>query len=303
MADLTTDFLYLLDQSGSSNNGKVVRELVPDSTATSTEQVADGTLMVGEEFSTVFTNLEVQTRFGTTFTYIGHDPDFPGAVAEDSLGNFYLFSDDGSIPIGAKLNGIVAEPIILCFLAGTMIKCPEGERAVETLAIGDLILTVDGRAVPVIWIGRQTIVTLFGPPEGRRPVCIAAGALGDNLPNRDLRVTADHALFIDGVLVNAGALVNGSTIRRISRAELGERFVTYHIETEKHEIVLAEGMAAETFIDNVTRKRFDNYAEYAALYDGDRVMEELPYPRAMSARQVPQSIRNRIASRGTALEA
>ena len=60
-----------------------------------------------------------------------------------------------------------------------MIRCPGGERAVETLAIGDLILTVDGRAVPVVWIGRQTIVTLFGPPEGRRPVCIAAGALGD----------------------------------------------------------------------------------------------------------------------------
>src|SRR5687767_8448324 len=105
MADLTTDFLYLLDQSGTSENGKVVRELVPDSTATSTEQEPDGTLKAGEQFGTEFTSNAVQTRFGTTFTYIGTDKDFPGAVAVDSQGNFYLFSDDGSIPIGANLNG------------------------------------------------------------------------------------------------------------------------------------------------------------------------------------------------------
>ena len=89
---------------------------------------------------------------------------------------------------------------------------------------------------------------------------IAAGALGKDLPVRDLRVTADHALLIDGVLVQAGALVNGTSIRRIEPAELGERFIVYHIETENHEIVLAEGAPAETFIDNVSRQRFDNYA-------------------------------------------
>jgi hypothetical protein len=300
MADLVTDHLYLLDQSGSSPNGKIVRELIPNSTATSTEQVADGTLQPGEHFTTQFTlSPTVQSTYGgLTFTYIGTDTDVPGAVAQGSDGNFYLFSDDGGIELGTNMNGIEPDPIPVCFLAGTMIKCPRGERAVETLAIGDLILTVDGRTVPVKWIGQQTIVTLFGLPEGRRPVCIAAGALDDNLPKRDLRLTSDHALLIDDVLVQAGALVNGSTIRRIPNAELGERFMAFHIETENHEVILAEGTPAETFVDNVSRRRFDNFAEYEALYGAeDGALEELPQPRAMSARQVPLSIRSRIARR------
>ena len=90
-------------------------------------------------------------------------------------------------------------------------------------------------------------------------------------------------------------VVLGQYTRR--HAELGERFTVYHIETENHEIVLAEGVPAETFIDNVTRERFDNYAEFEALYGAAPApMEELPLPRAKSARQVPRAIRERIAA-------
>jgi len=200
---------------------------------------------------------------------------------------------------------LTVEPVLnvspLCFLSGTMIACPDGERTVETLGIGDLVLTFDGCAVPVKWIGRQTLSPVFGVPEGREPVCIAAGALGDNLPVRDLRLTSDHALLIDNVLVQAGALVNGTTVRRIPPSELGERFVAYHIEMENHEVVLAEGAPAETFIDNVSRRLFDNYAEYEALYGDETPIVELDQPRAMSARQVPRAIRERLAAVATAL--
>ena len=189
----------------------------------------------------------------------------------------------------------------VCFLAGTMIRCPEGERAVETLAIGDLVLTVDGRAVPVKWIGRQTIVTLFGPPEGRRPVCIAAGALGDNLPIRDLRVTSDHALLIDGVLVQAGCAGQRQHHPPHFSAELGERFTIFHIETENHEIVLAEGVPAETFIDNVSRRRFDNYAEYEALYGAEPADGGTATAASDERASGAPSIRARIAQRATAL--
>jgi hypothetical protein len=185
----------------------------------------------------------------------------------------------------------------LCFLPGTLITLPDGVRPVQELAIGDLVLTADGQAVPVKWIGRQTVHTIFGMAEGRRPVCVSAGALGNNRPARDLRLTADHALLIDGVLVHAGALVNGTTIRRMALAELGQRFTVYHIETENHEIILAEGTPAETFIDNVSRTRFDNYTEYEALYGpAPAPMAELEQPRAMSRRQVPASIHARIAT-------
>lgn len=187
---------------------------------------------------------------------------------------------------------------LYCFLPGTLISTPEGSVAVETLKIGDLVLTADGRSVPVKWMGRQTMLITFGMLEPRRPISIAAGALGPNLPARDLRVTADHALMIEGLLVQAGALVNGTTIRRMTLQELGERFTVHHIELEAHDVVLAEGVPAETFVDNVTRMRFDNYPEYEALYGLPvEAMDNLPQPRVKSARQIPAALRERIAAR------
>jgi len=183
----------------------------------------------------------------------------------------------------------------LCFASGSLIATPAGEVAVERLRIGDTVQTAEGRAVPVKWIGRQTVSTHFGPAERLMPVRFAAGSLGDGLPHTDLTVTADHGMLVDGVICHAGALVNGTTITRVPLAEMGETYTVYHIETENHEIILANGAPAETFIDNVSRRVFDNYAEFEALYGDVPEMAELPYPRAMSARQVPGAIRARLA--------
>jgi hypothetical protein len=182
----------------------------------------------------------------------------------------------------------------VCFHAGSLIQTPDGEKAVETLQIGDLVISADGRSVPVKWIGRQTVSTLFAPAERLMPVRFAAGSLGDGLPHSDLTVTADHAMLVDGVLIHAGALVNGATIMRVPLAEMGAKYTVYHIETEEHEIILANGAPSETFIDNITRRVFDNYAEFEALYGDVPEMEELDYPRAMSARQVPPAIKAKL---------
>ncbi|QZO02575.1 Hint domain-containing protein [Chenggangzhangella methanolivorans] len=156
--------------------------------------------------------------------------------------------------------------------------------------------TADGSAVPVKWIGRQAIGGAAGMPEGREPVRISAGALGDGLPLRDLVVTSDHAMLLDGVLVQAGALVNGSTIARLSQSVIRDGLTVFHIETKGHEIILAEGAATETFVDNVTRRAFDNFAEFEALYGATAdAIAERDEPRAMSPRQVPAAIRDRIA--------
>jgi hypothetical protein len=187
-----------------------------------------------------------------------------------------------------------------CFLAGTAIATPEGPVAVETLRIGDLVLTADGHRVPVKWIGRQTVSTRFGPAERLMPVRFAAGSLGEGLPHNDLTVTADHGMLVDGVICHAGALVNGTTITRVPLSEMGETYMVYHIETDEHEIILANGAPAETFIDNVSRRVFDNFAEFEALYGDVPEMEELPYPRAMSARQVPGRIRALLNGRRAA---
>lgn len=300
MAVFSSDFLYLLDDDGNSTSGHV-GPLVPNSAASATEETDDNIATVGEQFEIAFTDPAVDAIYGGTYTYVGHLTDYPAVIGEDASGQYFLFSNDGGIAEGTQLTGFVEEDIYVCFLGGTMIACPDGERAVESLRIGDLVLTADGRAVPVKWLGRQTISTMFGMPEARQPVCIRAGALGQGLPANDLRLTATHAILIDGVLVHAGALVNGTTIRRIPAAELEERFVVYHIETENHEIVLAEGTPAETFIDNVSRQRFDNHGEYEALYGADSAMEQLEQPRAMSHRQVPAAIHARIAKAAAAL--
>ena len=183
----------------------------------------------------------------------------------------------------------------ICFMAGTRVATPSGEVAVETLRIGDLVMTADGHAAPVRWIGRQTVSRLFADPLRVLPIRIQAGALGENLPARDLLISADHAILVDGVLVQAGALVNGSSIRRESAVPMN--FTYYHVELDDHALVLAEGVPAETFIDNVQRMAFDNWSEHEALYPEGRAMQELPYARVMARRQVPHRIRQRLAQR------
>ena len=190
-------------------------------------------------------------------------------------------------------------PFTVCFLAGTRIATPAGESPVEDLAVGGLVLTADGRAAPVKWVGIQTVVSVFADPLRSFPIRITAGALGEGLPARDLRVSPDHALFLDGVLVQAGALVNGTTIVR--ETAMPERFAWFHVELEDHALILAEGVPAETFLDTVTRRRFDNFADYVALYgDTGPVIAELPAPRIKSARQLPAALRDRLAARAEA---
>jgi hypothetical protein len=196
--------------------------------------------------------------------------------------------------------GLTVQSFSFCFLEGSRIAAPTGDCAVEELVIDDLIMTSEGRTVPVKWIGRQTVSPRFGPAERLMPVRFAAGSLGEGVPSADLTVTADHGMLVDGVICHAGALVNGTTITRVPLAEMGEGYVVYHIETEAHEIILANGAPAETFIDNVSRRVFDNYAEFEALYGDVPEMAELPYPRAMSARQVPERIRAKLAGAAAA---
>ena len=99
-------------------------------------------------------------------------------------------------------------------------------------------------------------------------------------------------MLVGGVLCEAGALVNGTTITRVPLSEFGGSYTVYHVETEAHEIILANGALAETFIDNVSRRAFENYAEFEELYGDQPEMKELPYPRASNARHLPMRIKN-----------
>lgn len=180
----------------------------------------------------------------------------------------------------------------ICFLAGTMIRTPAGEVAIEALRIGDEVLTHAGQVRPVRWIGRQSVSTRFGDPERVLPIRIRAGALGESLPCRDLLVSPDHALLVDGILIQAGALANGTSIARWR--EVPEVFTYYHVELVDHALILAENVPAETFIDHVERRNFDNWKEHEALYPDPQPIPEMDYPRAKSARQVPVAVRKKL---------
>jgi len=186
-----------------------------------------------------------------------------------------------------------------CFMAGTLIRTPKGDVPVERLSCGDAVVGTDGRVRAATWVGRQTIATRFADPLRVLPIRIRSGALAENVPSRDLLLSPDHAILVEGTLVHAGALVNGTSILR--ETAVPKIFVYYHVEVDDHALILAEGAPAETFVDNVDRLNFDNWAEHVALFPEGRTIEELPYPRAKAARQVPVHARVKLAERALAL--
>lgn len=146
-----------------------------------------------------------------------------------------------------------------CFVPETLIATPGGETPAGTLHAGDLVLTASGEALPIRWVGRRRVAARqLREDASRRPIRFAAGALGPGCPRRALIVSPLHAIRLDGVLVPAELLVNGGTIRRL--APRGA--VDYvHIELPRHDILLAEGAPAESFIDLDSRWLFENAAE------------------------------------------
>jgi len=165
-----------------------------------------------------------------------------------------------------------------CFAAGTRVMTARGEVPVEALRAGDLVVTLGRRGAwlrPVRWIGRRRVDGRRHPrPEAVLPVRIRAGALGPGTPHRDLRVSPDHALFLDGVLVPAAALVDGETILQEAA---GGPVTYYHVELDAHDLLLAEGAPAESWLDCGNRHQFDNAGVVVALharFEADRASAE-----------------------------
>jgi hypothetical protein len=159
----------------------------------------------------------------------------------------------------------------LCFLPGTGIRTPEGEVCIENLRIGDLVLTVRGEAMPVKWIGRQ-VFKKSGPswPESLRPIRIARHALDDQTPHADLYLSPGHPLLIDGHLIPVKDLVNGVSIAPIV-PETVDTLEYFQIVLATHEVILAAGTPAETFLVDREgwHESFTNFVEYERLYPGE----------------------------------
>lgn len=153
--------------------------------------------------------------------------------------------------------------VIACFAEGTRITTTAGEIPVERLAVGDRLRTVSGACRPIRWIGQRTVdCTAHAAPEAVRPVRIQAGAFGAGLPARDLDLSPDHALFAEGVLVPVKHLVNGGTIRQ----RRVRRVTYYHVELDSHDVILAEGLPVESYLDTGDRAAFANGGDVIALH-------------------------------------
>ena len=142
-----------------------------------------------------------------------------------------------------------------CFGRGTLIATLDGDVAVEDLREGDLVLTVSGEAKPLVWTGSRSVNVARHPrPENVRPVCIRRSAFSPNVPSRDLVVSPDHNVFTGGVLIPAKCLVNG---RNVVLHDV-ETIDYHHIELASHDVVYAEGLEVETYLDTGNRTSFAN---------------------------------------------
>lgn len=229
--------------------------------ATSVNLGANNELLVSlSNGSTLTLHLDPSESFAGEYFHLG----------TDSAGGLYITED--------------SQP---CYCPGTLILTERGERPVEDLVIGDRLVTASGAVRPIKWIGRRSYSGRF--ILGRadiQPICIQAGALGTNRPRRDLWISPHHAMYLEGVLIEAHALVNEASIVQ----PMNSTDVSYfHIELDSHDIIIAEGALSESFVDDDSRMMFQNAHEYAELYGTDAKPAIYCAPRKQDGAEVERA--------------
>lgn len=149
-----------------------------------------------------------------------------------------------------------------CFVSGVRLMTTQGEVPVEDLRTGDLVLALEGQervSLPIVWIGNRLLdLAPASDPHDGAPIRVRRGALDGGVPHRDVLLSHDHRLLVAGKLVPARLLVNDMTIL----PERGLRSVHYfHIELERHAVLLADGLPAESFLDEAGDRSFFSNAD------------------------------------------
>ena len=192
--------------------------------------------------------------------------DHAGQVREDTSGFYPVIegdvNGDGTADFAIQLYGtpdLQSSDFIFgsvaCYCTGTHILTEHGEVTVEALNVGDSVMTLFGHPRPIVWIGHRRI-DCRRHPDPRRvwPVRVAQDAFRAGEPSRDLWLSPDHAVYVDDVFIPIRHLINGATIAQVPM----DTVTYYHVELPQHDIVIAEGLPAESYLDTGNRSMFAN---------------------------------------------
>jgi hypothetical protein len=196
----------------------------------------------------------------STLTLLNNATNETFATAQDSSGN-------------TDITAVAVSTSVPCFAAGTRLRTTMGDVAVESLQLGTQMITESGQASPLIWLGHRRINCRTHPkPKNVLPIRIAAGAFAPHVPKRDVFLSPDHAVAWQNTLIPARYLVNGMTVEQVDVP-----WVDYwHVELQSHDILLAEELPAESYLDTGNRTQFDggsvnrrspSYFDPRALFD------------------------------------
>lgn len=182
--------------------------------------------------------------------------DDPNFILFQGAGGFFVFSNT-VLTLGQQITfteNVLGDYVVPCFAAGTRILTRRGEVAVEELVVGDEAMAlVGGGFARITWIGQRHIdCTRARRPADVWPIRVRAHAFGPGRPHRDLLLSPDHAVHVGGELFPVRYLENGITVLRAPVDAVSY----FHVELERHDVVLAEGLATESYLDTGNRVDF-----------------------------------------------
>ena len=207
---------------------------------------------------------------------------------------FMLLSNEALPPSTPPTLYQSGQTFVTCLMGAVQVRTPSGTSLVSELSKGDEILTPDGVRT-VKFVGSTTRHLPALRASGKMPICIEAGALGELGPSEPIHCTPSHAFLVNGSLVEAQALVNGTSIRQLDDWETFT--ITYYsIELDDHALIWANNLLTETYFANYrhngfSREDWDNYSDYVSLCGTGTLMRELELPRIPFSRQLPAETR------------
>jgi hypothetical protein len=239
--------------SGSTNAGAIIGQF---GAAGNTNYGADNALFLTNGTGVHQTSYDGIDYFGLEFT--AQNGDHIAVYNQSKTGPNFTYYDFTTGTPGESLT-LTNVTDVNCFAAGTGILTLADVVPVESIKVGETVVILLNDIVStsrVIWTGKRHVDIARAPDQDEaRPIRICAGAIADGIPERDLRVSARHGLYIDGYLFEARSLVNGTTIFQ----EQNTRRVTYHhIELEEHAIIFAEGCMAESYLETGNRAAMES---------------------------------------------